>query len=230
MRGNVWETNHIGDVVDIRPIQPPPLPVGDEVFFQVPELEQLPAGNYKCAGACNVLWQRRGFRFYVLRNEERFVVARTLEAILPGQTMRLRGGSIIPPAGNFHLKAVPLSRLPTGSYRLIGSGSLKEYGDVSPTQIYVLENAGQFLAVKSPVKHVAFGSLLEIVRKGRVLTVGVDRRVDGQGGSLNEDMIPTRNSVYEWIDGSFVLLQHIPPDQPKARKSAQRQALQKASP
>ncbi len=207
-----------------KPIKPPPPPVGDEVFFQIPELEQLPRVNYKEAGNCRIVIRGDFFKFHILKHEEKFVVAHTLRQIFPDQRLVAGGGSSLPFSGNARLVVVPMQRLPTGDYRLAGAGKIKAYGEVAPSKIYILEKVirfrdgqvfpdnRQFVAVQQLIPNIPTGSLLEVLRKGRVLTVSVDRRTVGTDESsfLNEEMMSAEKSIYAWFGTNFVPVHHFP--------------------
>lgn len=210
-----------------KPIKPPPPPVGDEVFFQIPELEQLPTGNYKQVGDCKITVRDNVFRFYILKYRKKLMAAHTLRQLPLWSRLKLSGGSLLPFEGTAQLTLVPTQRLPTGDYRLAGSGKVKLQKEIDPSKIYILEKVirfrdgrvfpdnRQFVAISIEQRdlRIPTGSLLEVMRKGRVMTLGVDRRTAGMDESsfLNEEMVPAERSIYVWFGTSFVPVHHFMP-------------------
>lgn len=185
----------------VNPIKSPPKPVGDDAFFQVPEIEQLPRGAYDRMGLCKAI-PRKFYIFQLVQGKkDELVVGYTPLDVEPTQRILLDQCSIVPPPERYAFQVVQMDQMPTGSYELTGIGHVKPTAHDNPIHIYIFECSGFCLATTMSIPHINVHSVLIVEREGENLLLKVDRN----GPVLTPDLGYVDQSVYAWVDGNLVL-------------------------
>ena len=193
----------------------PPKPVGEEMSFQVPELEQLHARNYIYAGKCKVLRDKEFFEFCVLLKGGRLLAAHAfqlnMQALQYGQRLKNRTRDNVPIYGNHVVRVVPLTQLPEGHYLISGNGSIVLPEDTLPTVVYIVKKIRpipdrNFFAITPGTKSLPLplGCSLEVERFDNVLGITIVNSL-GLSTALDENLQQFERLMYEWENGRLTL-------------------------
>ena len=206
--------------MDARSKALPPKSVGERVQFQVPETTQLFPGNYRYKGGFRTFCgPERGYvRFHVFRRLANFVVAQDLHVYAEDACMTVVDRAVVPLYVNPRLRVIRIGQLPSGTFRVAGVGSVKDYGDEPvPLKVYLLERVllfrdFRYFAVQDPRFSLPDGTLIEIVRRGSTLSLRADYREVEGGHTLDEDFHFTEMAIYEWSSsGGFERINRFAP-------------------
>ncbi len=187
-----------------------PTPVGEEAFFQIPELEQLPVKGYEYVGKGKIVHSRGMTTFHILEYRDKFYVAHYITSSKVEDLLSVLDTALVPFLGNGCLRVIPMEQIPAGDYRIAGEGGIKAHNDVSAVKIYFLEKVwpkdGKYIAVESPVGSLNVGSTIGVARRRKLLSFYVDRSSvgDEQHGLLDENLHPVERSYYRWNGIHFV--------------------------